>query len=119
MKRKLIFIVSILTVVNVLLVVSAFASPGELRGKHLENGIECVDCHGTDNPTKKAKTSACRSCHDDGPDIHLERTVGDTVYKIPIHNAHPGKIRCALCHQIHEPSKLYCNKCHPFEIKVP
>lgn len=111
----LIFLLVLMT--NVFFV---FADDGHsLRGKHMDNGLKCVDCHGTDKPDSPAKTSACKSCHENGPDVKIETTLNDQKYVLPVHNAHTGSLRCTLCHRVHEASTLYCNKCHQFSIIVP
>lgn len=95
----------------------------KLRGKHLENGLACADCHGTDSPSEKAPQSACRGCHGDMTDmapLAFKDTSGHD-FKVNPHNSHLGSMRCTKCHQIHSPSKLFCNEgCHhSFELNVP
>jgi fumarate reductase flavoprotein subunit len=120
MKKKNMIIILLLIITALLLSGASYADENkQLRGKHLENEIACVDCHGTENPKKMAKTSACKSCHDSGPDVIINDTVDGIEYNLPVHKAHTGPLRCSLCHKVHEASELYCNKCHRFNIKVP
>ncbi|MGE4268180.1 MAG: cytochrome c3 family protein [Deferribacterales bacterium] len=99
---------------------SLYASENSLRGKHLQANLKCVDCHETSSPDKPAKTSVCIGCHDKGPDVIVETSVEHYVYKLPVHNAHTGPLRCVLCHKVHKPSELMCKQCHPqFEVMVP
>ncbi|MCD8476126.1 MAG: cytochrome c3 family protein [Shewanella fodinae] len=30
-----------------------------------------------------------------------------------------GDIHCTSCHKGHEQSKVYCNECHSFDLKIP
>lgn len=86
----------------------------ELRGKHAELAFECDACHGTSEPVKRAPASSCIECHDGYPGIG-EITKG--VEPNP-HDSHQGEIRCTACHKVHEPSVLYCNSCHSFELEM-
>lgn len=93
----------------------------EVKGKH--NGqVSCIDCHNTDTPAKAAKKDACLKCH---PEPSLKeipvRHEGRDITIMPHKGPHDGgkTLRCALCHKIHAPSKISCNDCHHFEVKVP
>jgi len=113
-----------ITIFLALMCVSLIAVAQEtklLSDIHSDAGIECIDCHGVADPVKKASAKACKSCHGDMTDaeeISFKDTAGGD-YTLNPHNAHPGSIRCTLCHSSHEPSKLYCNTCHKFELQVP
>ena len=85
-----------------------------VSGKHLENEITCEDCHGTDEPAKRAPVSACYACHGEYPEL-AELTASMEVNP---HASHQGEPRCTLCHKTHEPSVLFCNDCHAFEMTV-
>jgi len=88
---------------------------------HISSGVECIDCHGVAEPVKKASAKKCKGCHGDMADAD-EITFKDSAggeHTLNPHNAHPGQIRCTLCHASHKPSKLYCNTCHKFELQVP
>lgn len=104
--------------------ISLLAIAGEsklLEDTHAEAGIECIDCHGVAEPVKRAKAKNCKSCHGDMADaaaISFKDSSG-AAHELNPHNAHPGQIRCTLCHASHKPSKLYCNTCHEFELQVP
>lgn len=92
-----------------------------LAETHSSAGIECVDCHETAEPVKKASAKKCKECHGDMTDadeINFKDSGGGSHTLNP-HNAHPGEIRCTLCHASHKASTLYCNTCHKFELQVP
>ncbi|QAR33290.1 hypothetical protein EP073_07720 [Geovibrio thiophilus] len=117
----------IYTIVLVFLTVSlwgfAEASDKQINAKHAEAGITCSDCHQTDTPSRSASQQSCRSCHeniDAGENLILKSADGKE-YSVNPHNAHTGSLRCTICHHIHSPSELYCNKeCHhTFTISVP
>jgi len=95
----------------------AAAEGHELKGLHKEAGLACFDCHGVDEPVKRAPTSACKSCHEDHKGaVRTYKNNGQEVTVNP-HESHQGELRCTLCHSIHQPSKLYCNQdgCHAFD----
>ncbi len=85
-----------------------------VSGKHAEKGVTCVNCHGEAAPAKRAPVSACAKCHGDYAGI---AKLTEKVTPNP-HASHQGEVRCTLCHKTHEPSKLYCNECHQFDLKV-
>jgi fumarate reductase flavoprotein subunit len=119
------FFILLLTFILSVFLSAAFAAGEEkaLRGKHLEAELSCADCHGTDTPEKKASQKACKGCHEgmenEPPVIFIEEN--GVKHEVNPHNAHPGQMRCTLCHSIHKPSTLYCNEgCHhTFSAKVP
>ncbi|WP_366042960.1 cytochrome c3 family protein [Seleniivibrio sp.] len=116
-------IISLLIVFILGISIVAFAAERQIKGKHGENSIACIDCHGTNSPENKASAKSCIQCHGDMKDA-AESTfkAGPTkTITINVHNAHPGTLRCTLCHSVHDESQLYCNKAchHTFEIKVP
>ena len=90
------------------------ATTYELRGKHAELALGCDACHGTPTPVKRAPASSCIECHDDYPGIG---EITKNIEPNP-HNSHQGEIRCTACHKVHEPSVLYCNSCHNFELEM-
>jgi len=97
--------------------VNAYAEAGDLRGSHSEAELSCADCHGVDDPVKRAKTSSCMTCHEDHEgEVRTYYNNGSPV-EVNVHESHQGKLRCTLCHYIHEESKLYCNQdgCHAFD----
>lgn len=115
MKLTIIPILIILSVISFSFAIAA--SDQQLKGAHKEMGLACADCHGTDNPVKRAKTSVCKTCHEghEGEEkVYLNNGAEVTVN---VHKSHQGELRCTLCHYIHEPSKLYCNQdgCHAFD----
>ena len=104
-----------LLIMSATLAWTAFAATDmPVSGKHLEIEVGCVDCHGTEEPVKRAPVSACYSCHGEYTEVaqltaHME---------INPHASHQGEPRCTLCHKTHEPSVLFCNDCHTYEMTV-
>lgn len=118
---KSIQIISIFICV-ICLVIPALAKENILLEKvHSNADVTCEDCHRVSNPVKKASAKTCKSCHGDMVDSE-EVTFKDSAgasHTLNPHNAHPGKIRCTLCHSSHKPSELYCNTCHKFKLEIP
>ena len=85
-----------------------------LRGKHAELQLACSMCHGNDVPTKRAPASACMTCHGEYAAV---AALTAEVTPNP-HDSHQGELRCTLCHKSHEPSILYCNECHSFDLQM-
>lgn len=120
MKKYLYLLTAMLLFANVAL---AQKTTVEISGAHLDAGLGCTDCHGTDTPEKRASQKACLECHGDMLDsapIKFNSEDG-AAFEVSPHNSHAGQIRCTLCHASHEPSKLYCNEgCHhKFILEVP
>ena len=109
-KRSVIVLIIFLAVACI--AVTAIAQ--ETRGKHKENNIACVDCHKTETPDSPADVSACIECHGEIEDV------AKLTAELPInpHKSHLVDIDCTECHKIHEPSVLYCNKCHNYQMDV-
>lgn len=115
MKNKRAFNILLFTALFILTSGYVFSSV-ELRGSHKDNEVPCADCHGTDNPDKPAKTSACFSCH--GDYASLAELTKDLPEANP-HDSHLGPIDCTECHGIHKPSVIYCNQeCHNFDMNI-
>lgn len=93
---------------------ACYASAYELRGKHLEAALDCETCHATSTPVRRAPASSCTKCHEDYPALG-ELTANAEPNP---HASHQGEIRCTACHKVHEPSVLYCDTCHAFELKM-
>lgn len=119
MNRMLMFFILIL---SVLIFSAAFADSQKLSDKHIANGLGCIDCHGVAEPTTKASAKKCLECHNEmqkANEVEFKDTAGKE-YKLNPHNAHPGQLRCTLCHSGHKESTLYCNTCHKnFVLMVP
>jgi len=82
---------------------------------HLWNGTSCRDCHGNADPRKALTTAQCLSCHKSYQEVaKLTKDLATNP-----HESHFGNIDCGQCHKAHQKSKLYCNKCHDFDFKVP
>lgn len=114
MKKIAIFLATIIMIWSNVLIAEVSENKHEIGGKHLESGLTCTDCHGTEEPTKRAPVSACTACH--GPYADVAELTKD-VEPNP-HDSHQGEIRCGMCHKSHEPSVNYCNECHEFDFKV-
>lgn len=111
MKLKAIII---LTVLAFIAVVVSGAVAQELKGKHKENSIACVDCHKTETPDSPADVEACVECHGTQEDM------AKVTEKLPInpHDSHLGEIDCTECHKTHEPSVIFCNQCHNYKMNL-
>ncbi len=104
----------IAAVMLIILAVVSTAVAQELRGKHKENAIACVDCHQTETPDSPADVESCLNCHG-GFEGMAEATKDLTINP---HDSHLGEVDCTECHRIHEPSVLYCNKCHNYQMEL-
>jgi fumarate reductase flavoprotein subunit len=94
----------------------------KISGKHLENDLQCADCHGTEDPTVAAKYDACIDCHGDMMDRGEVTLIDDKGKEVEyyLHDPHelPPNL-CIDCHSSHKATRLYCNQCHKFTNKVP
>jgi len=91
---------------GVLLVSAALAAP-EVAGKlpffshaaHLNEGVECRDCHADTDKSEKAKLALdfCSGCHEAGIAWQLKskHAVGRTPFP---HVKHVGSVECRECH---------------------
>lgn len=90
-----------------------------MAGTHLKNKTAgCGDCHGDAGILNDSETQAnvaCISCHGTLADMAQATDTGE----INPHKSHLGKINCTACHGGHEPSAVYCNYCHSFDVKIP
>lgn len=94
---------------------AVLAAPDKkVTGPHAGLEISCADCHGNDNPEKRAPHSACMGCHGEYADI---AKLTEKVEPNP-HKSHQGEIRCTICHKAHEPSVVYCRECHDYGLKI-
>jgi hypothetical protein len=82
---------------------------------HLWNGTSCRGCHGDGDPRNALTTAQCFSCHKSYQEV--AKLTKDLA--INPHESHFGNIDCGQCHKAHQKSKLYCNKCHDCDFKVP
>jgi len=125
--KKHSFIISILAICFVFSLASlalAADKPIVSTLKHKEAGLQCVDCHNTDNPTEKPNHSACIGCHDSGNNYYAgeTRTYNNAgkPRQFNMHDSHQGPVRCTICHTVHKKPKepMHCNWCHQIEVKV-
>jgi hypothetical protein len=114
---------------------------------HASLDITCTDCHEYDfdhqlNDTVAYLTSDyqeplepvryemdfCFQCHEHGSyDQIAWRTMdlGVTDAQAKGHSANPhqsphySELECNLCHQVHQPSTLYCWECHAYDFGNP
>lgn len=91
-----------------------------LAGNHMHDkniSISCTDCHSESGLLDDAETqtnTSCVSCH--GDLTEMSKITNKT--EINPHESHLGKINCTACHGGHEPSAIYCNNCHSFELQI-
>ena len=114
MKLSYVMISIIAVVCAVLLSSAAFAQ--ELKGKHKENAIACVDCHKVENPDKPASMESCIECHGSYADV--KELTKDLPEANP-HDSHLGELDCRDCHKMHKPSEVVCASCHNFDLVAP
>lgn len=99
------------------LVTTSFAAESQsLADRHAKMNVTCVQCHGVKTPATGAKvgTEACLKCHGSYEAL-AQKTKG--LEPNP-HKTHLGNVRCSDCHSGHQESKLMCNDCHKFDLKV-
>ena len=79
---------------------------------HMEKGLLCRDCHGTDTPSEMSvvKNATCESCHGKIDEI-AAKTVPAAEGQNP-HKNHQGQLNCNKCHSGHGTAKSYCLECH-------
>jgi fumarate reductase flavoprotein subunit len=91
------------------------ASAEYLADRHAARDIDCEDCHQESPPSKPVKSAQCESCHGNNDAVAK-------LTKASRHNphfTHLGDVACLECHQAHQPSRLVCDDCHKFAMKVP
>lgn len=82
---------------------------------HLNNGVKCANCHGSD--TKAAITNdTCLTCHvsyeklgEQTKDMHLN------VHMSP----HFENLECTACHTSHNETTPFCQDCHGPIVRDP
>lgn len=100
-----------------------------LANSHAKAGIKCHDCHQvslkveaqegvkyvTGNYEKPMKTrkfskDMCLKCH------NYKKVIAKTNFEESNpHQSHNGQLECNKCHKMHQPSSVYCSKCHEFK----
>ena len=93
----------------------SWATSDYLDNKHAEKNINCRPCHDSSFPDWAPTMDECLTCHVSYE--HISELTKD-VEPNP-HLSHYIDLRCTVCHKSHEASKLYCDKCHKFDLKVP
>ncbi len=101
--------------VALLAAVGTAAASDYLADRHMARGMTCKQCHRESPPSKPVTSGQCERCHGNN-DAMAERT--KDVKHNP-HFNHLGDVACLECHQAHQPSRLICDSCHRFELKVP
>lgn len=92
---------------------TAPAAGQQLRGAHQAAGLACAACH-KDGTVARPDAAACRECHGD----HAAVAKLTAAANPNPHASHEGELRCTLCHRVHQPSSLYCNQCHQFDLRL-
>lgn len=87
-----------------------------LADRHAKMRVKCEQCHAVKTPAAgtRPKNEACLACHQS-----YEALAAKTAKLDPNpHKSHLGNVRCADCHSGHAQSRLMCNDCHKFDLKV-
>ncbi|WP_295480542.1 cytochrome c3 family protein [uncultured Sutterella sp.] len=88
-----------------------------LADRHVERGVACASCHGTDAPKPGAQvsTAQCNTCHGS-----LDAVAKRTAKLDPNpHYNHLVGLDCAECHRGHAKSVNMCAQCHNIKYSVP
>ncbi len=107
-----------------------------LDHKHAEENITCQECHERSIPEKameglnfiignyelpleggpEKNRDFCLECHsEDGEGSSWEETKAATDFEESNpHDSHHGTQECNVCHNMHEPSYVFCSECHIF-----
>lgn len=89
-----------------------------MAGTHIKKqNADCISCHGETGLLDDSETQVnaeCVKCHGSLDDMAAKTAKGE----INPHKSHLGKINCTSCHGGHEPSAIYCNNCHSFDLKI-
>lgn len=101
-----------------------------LSSKHIQAGLECIDCHEQTAETRTMEADAyakgeyddpmytrefdndfCLRCHDDYEFLAKETKHLEELWGINPHHSHLEP-DCNQCHQSHTPSTVVCAECH-------
>jgi len=96
---------------------AAILKPGTLAEIHMAKEITCKQCHGDSlkvDDNEKVVNQPCIKCHGT-----LEEVAKKDKGHINAHKSHLGEISCTVCHYGHTASKVYCLKCHGFDMQIP
>lgn len=106
-----------------------------LANKHENEDIDCHECHKPNlvtqmnegflfitgryqNPLEKREFTKdfCFDCHATGGSAtSWEETILATEYEESNpHDSHHGELECYICHNMHQPSNIFCADCHIF-----
>ncbi len=86
-----------------------------LADRHVQMGLKCDACHGSQTPAPGAKVGndKCLACHQS-----YEALAQKTEKLDPNpHYTHLGNVRCSDCHAGHQKPQLMCNDCHQFDLQ--
>lgn len=91
--------------------------PGTLAELHKAKELNCKACHGDSLKVDDNETVVNQLC------IKCHGSLGEVAKKdkghINAHKSHLGEISCTVCHQAHSASKVYCLRCHGFDMPIP
>lgn len=86
----------------------------KLTAKHAKAGLNCVDCHKAENPSKAAvPDESCMACHGDYPAMAAYTKSLPVNPHDPPKGKHPGPFLCTDCHHQHKAPEVKCLECHP------
>lgn len=79
--------------------------------KHIETGLICDNCHGSEKVAAGATVgrATCQSCH--GPYEKLAKRT-EKMKLNPHVDYHLGELDCNVCHHGHRADENYCGRCH-------
>lgn len=96
---------------GIALTAQAAAPAMKINGPHAN--LECSTCHQGGQFKAPAKET-CLTCHQSYEAV-AKRT--EKLNPNP-HFSHRGQKDCASCHSMHGKSRLECNDCHNFNLKM-
>lgn len=82
--------------------------------KHEAFNVDCVQCHGTDDPVSAPESDeTCLSCHDYDALVASTADLEDIPNRqVNPHDNHMHGTSCMSCHSNHGESTVACNDCH-------
>lgn len=102
-----------LLIAVLLMAAMSSVSLGSPIAAHQKHKIDCVACHGSNNPVGKPNPQPCISCHGSLSAVSQKTSSFDPNP----HASHMGDAPCLDCHKIHNKTEPVCNDCHQFTFK--